>query len=178
MAVYHQSTVVTVIVQEPIDTNVTNQVLETVAIFELLEDQVTSGNDVSDGDMVAINWIVSHSYIVALLLFKVTQVVCITYVSTDILSVNDKSSVLQFIVVVQTWIAEISQLSETVATLLSEDVHKTFLFFASAGVIVYGIWYVVHTLTDADDCVISNVSGRINHLNQRANQDINYQYIK
>ena len=55
VAVYHQSTVVTVIVQEPIDTNVTNQVLETVAIFELLEDQVTSGNDVSDGDMVAIN---------------------------------------------------------------------------------------------------------------------------
>lgn len=75
---YHQSFVVTVIVQLPTDTHVTNPVLSTVAILVLLEDHVTVLSTASAGVTVAVNCSVCHTVDNATsVLFKETPVVCL-----------------------------------------------------------------------------------------------------
>jgi hypothetical protein len=115
---------VTVIVQLPSALYVTNQELLTVAIFALLLVRVTLVLLASLGDMFAINCNVSHCKIVALDLFKETQVTRTAL--TENTQASEKVSNVHVIVTSPSQVGVTSHVSLTVAMLLSLLVHTKF----------------------------------------------------
>ena len=138
VAVYHQSSVVTVIVQLPSATYVTNQVLLTVATEVLLLLHVTFWLLASLGVIDAINCSELHIFTVTLFLFKLTPVTWIKETSNVQLSLYQSN--VTVIVTVHSQVGVTNQLLSTVAILVSLLVHTKFWFVAFEGVIIASNW--------------------------------------
>lgn len=164
VSVYHQSTVVTVIVQFHWDTYDTNPVLLTVATLVSLLVQVTSGKLVLDGATVAVSCTGVSGKTIILSLSNVTQVVCTTYVVTSIICVSQLLAVCQVIVHSHTDIGVISHVESTVAILVLELSHIIVGFVVLVGRIVYNIWYGWSTCMLWVDEDTVNDSGMTSHL--------------
>lgn len=169
VAVYHQSWVVTVIVTVPSHIAVTNQVLLTVAILELLLLQVTLGLLASLGFTIAVNCSVSHTFNDILFLFKVTQVTRTGLTANVQLSLY--LSNVTVIIQLPSHTGVTNQLLSTVAILVLLLVHTIFWFVALLGVIVAFNWNCL--CIDAEWVSSDTQSTYTKPLNQCINHIIN-----